>query len=109
MTTQAYSDVSRESDPHALPDVEVFQLTAAEVAASSMYEDEQYEFSKRPEWRIRMNSRTQESMIDAMVDEIGIKGGWFYWFCFPGCLPDSEPFGPFDTRAEALADARASV
>ena len=30
---------------------------------------------------------------------------WFYWFCFPGCL--SEPIGPFDTQAEALADAQA--
>ncbi len=32
--------------------------------------------------------------------------GWFYWFCFPGCLPDSEPFGPFATEDEALDDAR---
>lgn len=31
--------------------------------------------------------------------------GWFYWFCMPGCLPDSEPFGPFDTEHEALTDA----
>ncbi len=32
--TQAYSDPSRESDPHALPDIEVFELTAHEVAES---------------------------------------------------------------------------
>lgn len=32
--------------------------------------------------------------------------GWYYWFCLPGCLPDSEPIGPFATEAEALADAR---
>lgn len=32
--------------------------------------------------------------------------GWFYWFCFPGCLPDSGIFGPFDTQAEAIMDAR---
>jgi hypothetical protein len=32
--------------------------------------------------------------------------GWFYWFCFPGCLPDSEPAGPFETREAALEDAR---
>lgn len=31
--------------------------------------------------------------------------GWYYWFCFPGCLPDSESIGPFDTREEALDDA----
>ena len=30
--------------------------------------------------------------------------GWYWQACFPGCLPDSEPFGPFETEAEALAD-----
>jgi len=34
--TQVYSDPSRASDPHALPDVEVFELTAHEVAASAI-------------------------------------------------------------------------
>ena len=32
--------------------------------------------------------------------------GWYYWFCFPGCLPDSDPFGPFETEADAIAQAR---
>jgi hypothetical protein len=32
--------------------------------------------------------------------------GYYYWYCFPGCLPDSDPIGPFDTEADALADAR---
>ena len=27
--------------------------------------------------------------------------GWYYWFCFPGCLPDSSPFGPYKTPAAA--------
>ena len=31
----------------------------------------------------------------------------FYWqACFPGCLPDSEPVGPFSSYAAALEDAR---
>ena len=30
---------------------------------------------------------------------------WFYWFSMPGCLPDSSTYGPFDTEAEAMADA----
>lgn len=34
------------------------------------------------------------------------KTAWFYWFCFPGCLPDSDPFGPFATEQEAIDDAR---
>jgi hypothetical protein len=32
--------------------------------------------------------------------------GWYWQACFPGCLPDGEPSGPFETEAEALADAR---
>ena len=32
--------------------------------------------------------------------------GWYWWSCFPGCLPDGEPNGPFATEAEALADAQ---
>jgi hypothetical protein len=35
--------------------------------------------------------------------------GWYYWFCFPGCMPDSDPIGPFTTEAEALADAQAGA
>jgi len=31
---------------------------------------------------------------------------WYYWSCFPGCLPDSDPIGPFDTSAEAYHDAQ---
>lgn len=32
--------------------------------------------------------------------------GWYYWHQQPGCLPDSEPFGPFETAAEAAAAAK---
>jgi hypothetical protein len=32
---QAYSNPDREADPHALPDLEIFQLTAAEVAENA--------------------------------------------------------------------------
>lgn len=32
--------------------------------------------------------------------------GWYWWPCFPGCMPDGEAMGPFDTEDEALADAR---
>ena len=33
--------------------------------------------------------------------------GWYWQACFPGCLPDGEPFGPFQTEEEAMADADA--
>ena len=35
-----------------------------------------------------------------------LEPGWYWWACFPGCLPDSNPNGPFKTEEEALEDAR---
>ena len=33
--------------------------------------------------------------------------GWYWWSCFPGCLPDClDPMGPYDSEAEALAAAQ---
>lgn len=73
---QAYSDPSRENNTHALPDVEVFRVPE-DVPFSAMGEDD-YE----------------------------VEPGWYWWSCFPGCLPDGDPMGPFATESEALADAR---
>ena len=33
--------------------------------------------------------------------------GYYWWACFPGCLPDGDPVGPFETEEEAVADANA--
>jgi hypothetical protein len=32
--------------------------------------------------------------------------GWYWHPCFPGCLSDGEPVGPFDTSTEAWEDAQ---
>lgn len=37
-----------------------------------------------------------------------LRVGWYWWACFPGCLPDGEPNGPFATEEEAIEDARAA-
>jgi hypothetical protein len=87
--------------------LEVFCLTAHEVAERD--EDLVHEYLKRHEFRLAtMNSATREKMFAAMIEENSIEGGWFYWYCQPGCLPDSDAMGPFATRAEALDDARAN-
>ena len=36
-----------------------------------------------------------------------LEPGWYWQACFPGCLPDGEPEGPFLTEYAALADADA--
>ena len=42
------------------------------------------------------------------IDETGepMDEGYYYWFCFPGCMPDSDPIGPFATESEAIDDAQ---
>ena len=103
--TQHYSNPDRASDPYALPDLEIFQLTAEEVAERD--EDLIYEYMKRHEFHLAgMNSRDRQRMLDAIIAEEGITGGWFYWYCFPGCMPDSSAIGPYPTHAAALEAAR---
>lgn len=48
---------------------------------------------------------------DDLIGEDGepLDAGFYYWYCFPGCLPDSDPIGPFDTEEEAIEDARANL
>lgn len=33
------------------------------------------------------------------------QAGWYYWCCFPGCLPEGDAIGPFKTALEAAQDA----
>lgn len=35
--------------------------------------------------------------------------GWYWWTCMPGCTPDSEPQGPFNSEEEAHEDAKEDV
>ena len=74
--SQEYSNPKRAKDAYSLPDIEVFHLTA------------------------------QEAAVALAGEEGGTEGGWFWWPCFPGCIPDGPAIGPFKTRAEAIADAR---
>lgn len=80
--SQHYSDPTRENDTWSLPDVEVFYVSKGEARENAAGDSEGEEASPMTE------------------------AGWYYWFCFPGCMPDSEAEGPFGTEDEALADAR---
>ncbi len=73
---QFYSNPERQNEEHALPDCEVFHLTGD---ADDMWLDN---------------------------DNTPYPEGWYYWHCLPGCMPDSEPNGPFTTKTEAMDHAR---
>uniref|UniRef100_A0A6H1ZAP2 Uncharacterized protein n=1 Tax=viral metagenome TaxID=1070528 RepID=A0A6H1ZAP2_9ZZZZ len=39
-------------------------------------------------------------------NQVNLLSGWYWWTCFPGCLPDGDPDGPYDTEEEALDAAQ---
>ena len=62
---------------------------------------------------IKLNSQyiwidyfTEEELREAYPEMEHSEGGYMYCFCFPGCLPDSDWFGPFDSEEAALKNAR---
>jgi hypothetical protein len=43
--------------------------------------------------------------IDDQTEDIAKAfAGFYWWSCQPGCLPDGEANGPFETREEAEED-----
>jgi hypothetical protein len=81
--TQFYTDPTRENDPHALPDAEAFHVAKG---------DDAIKFAR--------------DVFDEPNDGLDEYAGWWWWSCQPGCLPYSEPDGPFDTEAAAIGHAR---
>lgn len=105
-----YSRPESERSIYTLPDIEVFQMTAREYAESDSNDELIREYMRRHEYRLAgMNSRVRDAMFEAMIEEEGIEGGYFWWTCLPGCMPDSSAFGPFKSREDALADAMANA
>ena len=43
-------------------------------------------------------------VIPGTIERTGDRG-WYWWSCQPGCLPDGEPSGPFETEQDAIKDA----
>jgi len=42
-------------------------------------------------------------------DKEPFEHGWYWWPCSIGCLPDSEPWGPFRSAKEAYDDAQSDL
>lgn len=52
-----------------------------------------------------------DMMPESVAKERGIepmKPGWYWWPCFPGCLPDGPEHGPFASEQEATDNAKVS-
>ena len=95
-----YSDPSRESDRHALPDVEVFYVEGD--AFDPDHDDGTWMYDRALEW---MEECEEEDTATAYSDMQSALAGWYWWYALPGCLPDSAPNGPFASENDALVDA----
>lgn len=88
--SQHYSDPDREHEPYALPDVEVFFMSA-----------EDFRNADEDTWMYQL--AVEYESLDLGPTDLA---GWYYWYCFPGCLPDSDPYGPYNTEQEAVDAAQ---
>lgn len=105
--TQFYTDPSRESDPHALPNAEVFYRGCDDIAQEQIDNCTDEAFDVAADCgQMFDNVKHMTWFRQAVAEDCGDLVGWYYWPCFPGCLPDGDPVGPFETEAEAIADAR---
>ena len=95
---QAYSNTSCESDPHSLPDLEIFYVRAREF-----YQAHENTWMDKA---INNAAPNGHKDWDKAAHELE---GFYWWSCFPGCLPTGDPAGPFKTESEALEDAREGI
>jgi hypothetical protein len=87
-----YSDRSRETEPYALPDVEVFMETASICDVCGL---------------VNFNNAFLGECEDCGADCPEIwPDSWWYAYGQIGCLWDSDPVGPFASEEEALESAR---
>ena len=76
-----YSIPERETETFTLPNVEVFYVSPMEV---------------------NYNLANMDHANEYTITE----SGWYWWSCFPGCMPDSDAMGPFETEQDATQDAQ---
>ena len=91
-----YSNTKLASNTWLLPNIEVFSTPIYIVACDHCRRDDENHVPACIECG-------DDAKIRAEKTE---RVGFWWWTCLPGCLPDSDAFGPFATYDAALADAR---
>ena len=88
-----YSDPTRETKTYSLPNIEVFEASYAECPECG-------DLLMSPDCSMGACHNCHDLIV--ALESVG----WFWQACFPGCLPDGDPIGPFETEADAIADAQ---
>ena len=101
---QFYTDPPRESDKWSLPDAEVFYVDVEDLF--DLWPDSVHSDAVSDALMEDGIEETPDPDNPVHRDTVKHLAGWYWWSCFPGCLPDGDPIGPFSTEEEAIADAR---
>ena len=90
---------------HSLANLEIFYLEARDFLEASA-DDWRSDLLRA---RIEENNyETAEEIEEDRQQEAKDLAGWYWWTCCPGCMPDSDAFGPFKTAAAAQDDANSN-
>src|ERR1019366_3347501 len=96
--SQHYSDKTHESDPYSLPNVEVFQAVQADCPhCTTTNVGDGFTF---------YCDSCSKGRKGYTADSDQITKGWYWQACFPGCLPDGDPNGPYETEQAAVDAAQ---
>jgi hypothetical protein len=88
---QFYINPKARHEPFAQPSGETFYVSGAECIVAAYGDDQD-------SWLSEVLANHDGPVTDYE--------GWYWWHCRPGCLPDGEPSGPFQTEAAAIEDAQ---
>lgn len=84
---------------------EVFYMSADEFRTSYRKDDGTWMAERMADALAR--SRYQDPPTpDDIRQEAADLAGWYWWPCFPGCMPDSDASGPYATEDKAIEAAR---
>jgi hypothetical protein len=102
-----FEDWKNERREKKLAGIEIFEVSA----------DEFLEAGEETWLSARLAEAVKESLghdydqaeVDPVTEEAAKElAGFYWWSCQPGCLPDGEANGPFETAEEAEEDVLAS-
>ncbi len=69
-------------------------------------EDTEEGYDTTGSFEVFHKSNEEATWTDEDGEQHTTGAGWYWWPCFPGCLPDGDPIGPFGTEEEAINNAQ---
>lgn len=100
-------DIFEEWQEKQLANVEIFEVTAEQflTADSGTWQSNLLDAAVKESLSVEFHPHEVEPATEIASEGLA---GFYWWTCLPGCFPDSDAFGPFETEEEARQDALAA-